>query len=91
MVMFFRLCNSLATFQAMMNDVFQDMLNEGWIVIYMDDILIFSKDLEEHKKQTVRGLIETPLFIHVYTGGCWIYSQSAISETPSLTYYLQYT
>jgi len=41
--------------------------------------------------ENVRGLVETPLFIHVYTGCCWIYSQSAISETPSLTYYLQYT
>jgi hypothetical protein len=27
-VMFFRLCNSPATFQAMMNDIFRDMLNE---------------------------------------------------------------
>jgi len=40
--------------------------------------------------ENVRGLVETPLFIHVYTGGCQIYSQLAISETPSLTYYLQY-
>ena len=46
--------------------------------------------LQDHQSNSVRGLIETPLFIHVYTGGCWIYSQSAISKTPSLTYYLQY-
>jgi len=31
------------------------------------------------------------LFVHVYTGGFQIYSQSAISKTPSLTYYLLYT
>ena len=37
-----------------------------------------------------RGLMETPLFIHVYTRGCWIYSLLAISETPSLTYHLLY-
>jgi len=42
-------------------------------------------------KMHVRGLVKTPLFIHVYTRGCQIYSQLAISETPSLTYYLQYT
>jgi len=42
-------------------------------------------------RNSVRGLIKTPLFIHVYTRSCQIYSQSAISETPSLTYYLQYT
>ena len=40
--------------------------------------------------ENVRGLAETPLFVHVYTGGCQIYSQSAISKTPSLTYYLLY-
>jgi len=40
--------------------------------------------------ENVRGLTETPLFVHIYTGGCWIYSQSDISETPSLTYYLLY-
>jgi len=43
------------------------------------------------RKRGVRGLIKTPLFIHVYTRGCCIYSQLAISKTPSLTYYLQYT
>ena len=48
MVMFFRLCNSPATFQAMMNETFWDMLDEGWIVIYMDNILIFLKSEEEH-------------------------------------------
>jgi hypothetical protein len=49
-VMFFGLCNSPATFQAMMNDIFRDMLNEGWLIIYMDDILIYSNDPKEHQK-----------------------------------------
>jgi len=40
--------------------------------------------------ENVRGLAETPLFVHIYTGGCQIYSQSAISETPSLIHYLLY-
>ena len=43
-----------------------------------------------HQNADVRGLAETPLFVHVYTGGCWIYSQSAISKTPSLIHYLLY-
>ena len=38
----------------MMNATFQDMLDEGWLAIYMDDILIFSQDLEEHHERTRR-------------------------------------
>ena len=43
-VMFFGLCNSPATFQTRMNEIFQDMIHERWIIIYMDDILIFTKN-----------------------------------------------
>jgi hypothetical protein len=41
-VMFFGLCNSPATFQAYMNQTFQKEIAEGWMIVYMDDILIFS-------------------------------------------------
>jgi hypothetical protein len=40
----------------MMNDIFRDMLNKGWLIIYMDDILIYSNDPEEHQKRTLRVL-----------------------------------
>lgn len=56
MVMFFGLCNLPATFQAMMNSLFADMIDEGWIVIYMDDILIFSENSVEHRKWSLRVL-----------------------------------
>jgi hypothetical protein len=46
-VMFFGLCNSPATFQRMMNEHFKDMIDEKWIVIYMDDILICAKRKKE--------------------------------------------
>jgi hypothetical protein len=65
-VMFFGLCNSPATFQAMMNDLFRDMIDEGWLVIYMDDILIASNDLEEHRRRTrmvVNRLHDNDLFL----------------------------
>lgn len=55
-VMFFGLCNSPATFQRMMNTLFADMLAEGWLVIYMDDILIFSQDKKTHQERTRRVL-----------------------------------
>jgi hypothetical protein len=37
-VMFFGMCNSPATFQAMMDDIFGtgDMVDEGIIIVYMD-------------------------------------------------------
>jgi hypothetical protein len=52
LVMFFGLTNSPATFQTMMNDMFTDMISEGVVVVYLDDILIFTKDLEEHRRVT---------------------------------------
>jgi hypothetical protein len=39
LVMFFGLCNSPGTFQNMMNDIFLIETNEGWILIYLDDML----------------------------------------------------
>jgi len=56
LVMFFGLCNSPATFQNMMNDIFIMETNEGWILIYIDDILIFSKRKKELQKLTLRVL-----------------------------------
>jgi len=38
LVMFFGLTNSPATFQTMMNDIFTDMISEGVVVVYLDDI-----------------------------------------------------
>jgi len=34
----------------MMNDIFQDLIAEGIIVVYLDDILIFTRTEEEHTK-----------------------------------------
>ncbi len=49
MVMPFGLENALAVFQHMMNTQFTDIIAMGQVVIYMDDILIATKDnLKEH-------------------------------------------
>jgi hypothetical protein len=45
LVMFFGLTNSPATFQTMMNDIFQDLIMEGVVCVYIDDILIFTQSL----------------------------------------------
>ncbi|KIL70533.1 hypothetical protein M378DRAFT_117693 [Amanita muscaria Koide BX008] len=52
LVMFFGLTNSPATFQTMMNDLFRDLVRQGTVIVYMDDILIFTKTLEEHRSVT---------------------------------------
>ncbi len=43
-VMFFGLTNSLATFQFMMDDIFQEEIAQGWLRIYMDDTIIATED-----------------------------------------------
>jgi RNase H-like domain found in reverse transcriptase/Reverse transcriptase (RNA-dependent DNA polymerase)/Integrase zinc binding domain/Chromo (CHRromatin Organisation MOdifier) domain len=50
LVMYFGLTNSPATFQTMMNDIFHDLIMEGVVCIYLDDILIFTDTLEEHRR-----------------------------------------
>lgn len=46
-VMSFGLCSAPATFQAFVNDVLRDYLDQ-FIVVYLDDILIYSNSQEEH-------------------------------------------
>jgi hypothetical protein len=48
--MFFRTCNSPATFQAMMNEIFKKEIEENLIIVYIDDILAFSKTIGGLKK-----------------------------------------
>jgi hypothetical protein len=52
LVMYFGLTNSPATFQTMMNEIFQDLITEGVVSMSLDDILIFTNSTEEHRRIT---------------------------------------
>jgi len=45
-VMFFRMINSPATFQAMMNKILRDLINEGKVIAFVDDILVGMEEEE---------------------------------------------
>ncbi|QRV92223.1 Transposon Ty3-G Gag-Pol polyprotein [Ceratobasidium sp. AG-Ba] len=49
LVMPFGLTNAPATFQHFMNNIFRDIL-DVYVIIYLDDILVFSKNKEDHEK-----------------------------------------
>ena len=66
--MFFGMTNSPATFQTMINNIFQDLIAEGIMVVYLDDILIFTRMEEEHAKAirwVLQVLQENKLFLHL--------------------------
>ena len=65
-VMFFGMCNSPATFQSMMDMTFEDIIKKGCTVIYMDDIMNFSNNLdtlEQLDKDVLRRLQENDLYL----------------------------
>ena len=65
LVMPFGLTNAPAVFQPLVNDVLRDMLNRS-VFVYLDDILIFSKSIEEHRihvRQVLQRLLENRLYV----------------------------
>src|SRR5437660_1201892 len=55
----FGLCNALATFQGMMNEVLREFLDQG-VFVYLDNFLIYSKSMKEHV-QLVRKILTNSL------------------------------
>jgi len=61
----FGLQNSPATFQSMMNALFDDLIKEGWVIIYMTYPNLFKRP-EEHRilvKKVLQQLEEEDLFL----------------------------
>ncbi|MBW0585924.1 hypothetical protein O181_125639 [Austropuccinia psidii MF-1] len=52
----FGIKNAPAHFQRMMDTIFQDKILEGWMVVYIDDIITYSETWEDHVKYIDRVL-----------------------------------
>ncbi|KAL7277513.1 hypothetical protein ACG7TL_008434 [Trametes sanguinea] len=64
-VMYFGFSNAPATFQAMMNDILGDLIRDGHVIVYLDDILIFTNDIHQHRaltREVLKRLREKDLF-----------------------------
>ena len=55
LVMPFGVVNAPATFQRMMNSLFKDEL-DAFVLVYLDDILVFSQTLEDHIRHIITAL-----------------------------------
>src|ERR1051325_9799078 len=67
-VMFFGMTNSPATFQSMMDHLFQELISNGGVIIYMDDILVHAKtvkELDNLTKQVLQILDKNDLYLKV--------------------------
>jgi hypothetical protein len=65
LVMPFGLTNALATFCTLMNDIFRKWLDD-FVVVYIDDILIYNSSLEEHAehlRKVFQRLRENKLYV----------------------------
>ena len=65
-VMFFGMTNSPATFQEMMNEILRDLINEGKVAAFVDDVLVGTETEEGHDEiveEILRRLEENDLYI----------------------------
>jgi len=65
-VMFFGMTNSPATFQAIMNEILRDMINEGKVAASVDNMLVGTETEEGHDEiveEVLRRLEENDLYV----------------------------
>jgi len=65
-VMFFGLTNSLAMFQAIMNELLRDLINTGKVAAFIDDMIVGTETEEGHDElvtEVIRRLEENDLYV----------------------------
>ena len=65
-IMFFRLTNSLAMFQTIMNKILWDLINTGQVMSFIDNIIIGTETEEGHNElveEVVKRLAKNDLYI----------------------------
>ena len=65
-VMFFGLTNSLATFQAMINELLRDLINTGKVAVFINDVIVGMETEEKHDElvvEVVKRLEENDLYV----------------------------
>ena len=65
-VMFFGLTNSLATFQAMMNELLRDLINTGKVAVFIDNVIVGTETEEGHDElvvEVIKRLEENDLYV----------------------------
>ena len=65
-VMFFKLTNSLVTFQTMMNKILWNLINIGEVVSFIDNVIVSIEEKKEHDevvKEVVKRLAENDLYV----------------------------
>jgi len=66
MVIFFGLTNFSATFQTIMNEILQDLINTGKVASFIDNVIIETEGKEEHNEmieEVVKRLVENDLCV----------------------------
>jgi hypothetical protein len=86
-IMFFGLTNSPTTFQALMNAIFADLIAEGKVAVYLNNILIWSTTLNEHRKimhKVLRRLKEHNFYLQPECRGCALFFAFLVFFSPAL-------
>ncbi|MBW0482010.1 hypothetical protein O181_021725 [Austropuccinia psidii MF-1] len=77
----FGIKNAPAHFQRMMDTIFQEEILEGWMVVYIDDIIIYSETWEDHVQYINRVLSKcTPINLNVSLKKCNFGQQKLLAQ-----------